>query len=125
MSQGRILIVEDEKDLRDVYEVILRHAGYEICTSANGKEGLEEVKNCQPDLVLLDIFMPVMDGRGFMESIDLKEYPHMNVVVFSNTSDDGLIGDMLKLGAEKVVTKADLSPTDLTVLVEPYLKSAA
>jgi CheY-like chemotaxis protein len=121
MSKGRVLIVEDEKDLREVYELVLTHAGYEIFSSPNGQDGLEQLAKCNPQLVLLDIFMPVMDGKAFLENLDLSTMPKTKIVVCSNTSDYQLIDDMLKLGAEKVVTKSDLAPTDLTALVESYL----
>jgi CheY-like chemotaxis protein len=118
---GRVLVVEDEKDLRDVYAIILEHAGYEVCRSSNGKEALKEVESCKPDLILLDIFMPVLDGKGFLEQLDSSKYPNMKVIVCSNTSDNGLMEEMLTLGADKIVTKSTIAPSDLARLVEPYL----
>jgi CheY-like chemotaxis protein len=123
MTSGKILIVEDEKDLRDVYELILTHSGYEVAVATNGAEALNAVNEYNPSLVLLDIFMPVMDGKTFLEKLDISNYPDLTVIVCSNTSDKNLMDEMLKLGAQKVVTKADLAPNDLTTLVEPYFAS--
>jgi OmpR family response regulator RpaB len=109
MSTGRVLIVEDEKDLRDIYAIILERAGYD--------------ESCNPDLILLDIFMPILDGKGFLQKLDVKKHPKMKIVVCSNTSDSKLMDDMIKLGADKFVTKSSMAPSDLTTLVEPYLSA--
>lgn len=121
MNPRTVMIVEDEKDLRDVYAIILKHAGYDVCESTNGQEALEKLDGCKPDLILLDIFMPTMDGEQFMRRLDKAKYPNVKVIVCSNTSDKELMETMLALGADKIVTKASLAPTDLTDLVEPYL----
>lgn len=114
------MVVEDEKDLRDVYGIILKHAGYDVCESTNGQEALHNIDQCAPDLILLDIFMPVMDGEQFLRKLDLSKYPKTKVIVCSNTADQALMDNMLKLGADKVVTKATLAPSDLAELVAPY-----
>ena len=121
MTSGKILIVEDEKDLRDVYELILTHSGYDVAVATNGAEALEVIGEYNPSLVLLDIFMPVMDGKTFLQKLEIDNFPGMTVIVCSNTSDENLMDEMVKLGAKKVVTKANLAPSDLTLLVEPYV----
>ncbi len=124
MKNGSILIVEDEKDLRDIYSVILQHEGYDVRSAVNGKDGLEVLDGFAPDLILLDIFMPILDGKGFLEKIDLERYPNTKIVVCSNTSDDTLLSEMMNLGADKVVTKADLGPSDVASLAHSYLATA-
>lgn len=120
MNHGSVLIVEDEKDLRDVYSLILKHAGYEVTEAANGQEALNGMSVPPPDLILLDIFMPVLDGKGFLEHFDTAKHPGTNVIVCSNTADKALMAEMINLGAKQVVTKATLAPSDLTTLVAPY-----
>lgn len=124
MKNGKILIIEDEKDLRDIYSVILEHEGYDVHLAANGKDGLAAVKKYTPDLVLLDIFMPILDGKGFLEKLDMDQYPNTKVVVCSNTSDSDLLSDMLRLGADKVITKSDMGPSDVASLAHTYLRLA-
>lgn len=121
MTSGKILIVEDEKDLRDVYELILKHSGYDVAVATNGVEALDAISKYNPSLVLLDIFMPIMDGKTFLQKLKINNHPNLTVIVCSNTSDENLMDEMVKLGAKKVVTKADLAPSDLTLLVEPYV----
>lgn len=120
MSDQTVLIVEDDRDLSNIYSIILRHAGYSVRTAANGQEALDAVAKDQPQLILLDIFMPVMDGKTFLEKFDAPNNPGTHVVVCSNTSDPILLDDMLSLGADKVVIKSTLEPSDLTALVAAY-----
>jgi CheY-like chemotaxis protein len=115
-----ILIVEDDKDIREVYELVLRHNGYTVCTAVNGQEALTALDKCQPRLILLDIFMPVMDGETFIKTVDMSKYPDASIVVCSNTNDQELMDRMLKLGAQQVVTKSSMAPNDLADLVAPY-----
>ncbi|MDB5177398.1 MAG: two component transcriptional regulator, winged helix family [Candidatus Saccharibacteria bacterium] len=120
MNTSKVLVVEDEKDLRDIYEIILKRDGYDVYTSSNGKEALEVVKAQHPTIVLLDIFMPVMDGKSFLQNVHIDDYPDMKIIVCSNTSDNNLMNEMIALGAEKVVTKADLGPKNLASLIRSY-----
>lgn len=70
-----VLIVEDELVLQDVYKVVLTKNGFEVLTANNGAEGLEKLKQSKPSLVILDIFMPVMDGKDFLKVSKLMTIP--------------------------------------------------
>lgn len=120
-SPAHILIVEDEKSLRDVYTIILERAGYDVCTAANGLEGLDKVATCNPDFVLLDIFMPVMGGIEFMKQVNLHAHPDMRVVVFSNNSDSSVKDEVFELGAHAAVVKSEMAPNNLIELVREQL----
>ena len=67
-----ILLVEDDKNQRLLYEQELRHEGYEVVAASNGKEALEEVQEKLPDIVIMDINMPKMDGIEAMGRILVK-----------------------------------------------------
>lgn len=118
-----VLVVEDEKPLRDVYSIILERAGYRVVQAANGREGVERVEADNPGFVLLDIMMPVMNGIDFMKAVDLSRHPDMKVVVFSNNSDSGVKEEICRLGARDVVLKSALSPNGLVDLVGTTLAS--
>lgn len=68
-----VLLVDDEPDILDLYSVVLRREGHEVITARNGKEGVAVAKEKKPDLILLDLKMPVMDGVETIEK--LKEDP--------------------------------------------------
>jgi DNA-binding NtrC family response regulator len=116
-TAAKVLIVEDEQDLRNVYQIILERAGFIVATSANGQEALHTFDDFKPEIVLLDIFMPIMDGKQFLQTLDVSKYPATKVVVYSNTADHDLMDEMLKLGAVNVVNKSSLAPSDLIQLV--------
>ena len=61
----KILIVEDDSDFQDIYSLYLRGESYEVLTALNGKEGLAVLEKETPDLIILDLIMPVMDGEEF------------------------------------------------------------
>lgn len=121
MSKAKVLIIEDEKPLREVYEIILSNAGYAVETAVNGQEGLEALAHNEPDFVLLDVFMPVMNGVEFMRALAPEKRASIAIVVFSNNSDTGVRDDMINLGAKKVILKADLTPDGLVQMVGKYL----
>ncbi len=112
-----ILIIEDEKALQDVFTLVLTYKGYTVYVADNGLEGLKQLKATKPDLILLDLFMPIMDGKEFLRNVDITDYPATKFVVYTNVSDGDMEVEMLGLGAHKVVLKSSLTPQDLTDLV--------
>jgi CheY-like chemotaxis protein len=118
-----ILIVEDEIVLQDVYKLVLESNGYIVHTAANGMEGLAKLKQLRPDLVLLDIFMPVMDGIEFLKNLDLDDYPETKIIVYSNLSDPKVEQEVIELGAHKFILKSSLNPKDLVAAIFETLKT--
>jgi two-component system chemotaxis response regulator CheY len=119
-----ILVVEDEKMLQDAYRHVLSFKGYTVHTASNGVEGLEQLKKVKPDIVLLDVLMPQLDGIGFLKQAKVREnYPNTRVVACSNLSDAETREQMLSLGAERQVLKSDLSPSQLVALIEELTTS--
>ena len=116
-----ILIVEDEKALREVYELILSNAGYSVTTAIDGQQALLAVRAEAPDFILLDVFMPVMNGLEFMRALNAQSHHDVPIVVFSNNSDSGVREEAYQLGAKDVILKSDVSPADLVSLVEGYI----
>ena len=111
-----ILIVEDEILLQDIYKLVLSSQGYQVYTASNGAEGLKKLRETNPDMVLLDLFMPVLDGREFLRNIDMSDYPHTKIVIFTNHSDSETETEMLELGAHKYVLKSSMAPQDLLAM---------
>ena len=65
---AKILVVEDDKDLNNAYKIILKHEGHEVVGVFDGKEALDKIKDFSPDLILLDLLMPVMGGLEFLQN---------------------------------------------------------
>lgn len=112
-----VLIVEDEIVLQDVYKLILTASGYNVVVAHNGFVGLAELKKASPDIVLLDLFMPVMDGREFMRNVDMKDFPSTQIIINSNHSDNSVRKEMLEMGAVDYVLKSSMTPKNLVDLV--------
>ena len=102
-----ILLVEDDKNQRLLYEQELRHEGYEVVTASNGKEALEEVQEKLPDIVIMDINMPKMDGIEAMGRILGK---NKEILVIINTAYSNYKDSFMSWAADAYIVKtSDLS----------------
>jgi two-component system OmpR family response regulator len=120
---SKVLIVEDEPLLQEVYELVLSAHGYEVAVAGNGIEGLNALKREDPEVILLDIFMPQMDGREFLKNFDRNEFPKTKIIVYTNLSDHKTKSEMLGLGADDFILKSSLTPKDLVALVDRLITS--
>jgi two-component system response regulator (stage 0 sporulation protein F) len=99
----KILVVEDEEGLRLLYKEELEAEGYEILTAGNGREAIQQLEEGKPDLIILDIVMPVMDGIEALGRIVGKE---RKIPIILNTSYPGYRQDFLSWAADAYVTKS-------------------
>ncbi len=122
MSQAKILVVEDDAFLREVFLETLQREGYEVESAANGNEGLEKLQQAGWDLVLLDIIMPEMDGLEVMKRINAsgKEKPCKKVIFLTNLDNDNVLKEALTLG-DGYLIKSQLTPPDLVKEVKLFL----
>ena len=120
----KVLIIEDEKLLRDVYAMILKKEGYSVGLAENGKIGIDKLKSFNPDLILLDMLMPVMDGLGFLKSAKLpKNHPAVKTIIVSNLSNPITKNDSQKYGVVKTMLKVNFSPREFVAIVKEHLPS--
>ena len=84
---ARILVVEDDDSIRELVDVVLSGAGYEVLTAPNGAAALQVVGNARPDLVLLDMRMPVMDGWEFARQYRARPEPPAPIVLLTAARD--------------------------------------
>jgi len=104
MIKRRILVVDDEDNLRTMLVAALKFEGYDVAAAPNGREGLQSVKESKPDLIVLDVMMPELDGFGMLKR--LRETGDRTPVVFltaKDTSADAVEG--LGLGADDYLSK--------------------
>jgi DNA-binding response OmpR family regulator len=106
VSRGRILVVDDDPRLLHIVEMYLSIEGYDVVTAENGEDGLKEVEAARPDLVILDIMMPGMDGieacRRIRTNAETQSVP---VVMFSALSSDDDVERARLAGANHLITK--------------------
>jgi len=111
----KILVVEDEEGLRLLYEEELESEGYEVLTARNGKEAIQQLEQGRPDLIILDIVMPVMDGMEALGRIVGKD---RKIPIILNSSYPGYRQDFMSWAADAYVTKS----TDLGELKDKIRK---
>ena len=120
----RVLIADDEPNIVASLEFLMEQAGFEVKLAANGQEALELVASFRPDLVLLDVMMPVKNGYEVCQS--LKSDPAtraVKVVMLSAKGRDVEVAKGLELGADAYVTKP-FSTRDLVAQIRDMLGAA-
>lgn len=110
-----LLVVDDDTDLREALEEVLRDSGFTVLGACNGREALEVLACARPlpGLVLLDMMMPVLDGHGFAREMHaVPEWKHIPVVIFSASASNATVAG--QVGACAYLRK----PVDVELLVE-------
>lgn len=121
----RILIIEDEKPLREAFAFLFESEGYIVDLAENGQAGLDKLSSFKPDLVILDMLMPVMDGREFLKAARLTSgKAQIRTLMLSNLSDPITSRDARAYGVTDSVLKADLSPAELAAKVKKLLSTS-
>jgi two-component system alkaline phosphatase synthesis response regulator PhoP len=122
VSKQTILVVDDERDLLDLIEYNLKKEGFKVLKAENGEEGISKAKEHRPDLILLDIMMPKMDGLEAVEIMrkddDLKKTP---IILLTARSDEKTEIDGLNKGGDDYITKP-ISTTKLVSRIKAALR---
>jgi DNA-binding response OmpR family regulator len=124
-NKVRILIVEDDNFLLNIYETIFKNEGFEVQTAGDGENGYKLAVSILPDVILLDIMLPGdMDGLAVLKKIrqneSMKDLP---VMIMSNLSDDRTISEGMALGASGYFTKSQFNPDDVLRNIKMLLKN--
>ena len=107
MAKTKILLVEDEPDIAETTKVILEMADYEVSVACDGAEGLAKVDSEKPDIIILDIMLPKIDGYDVCRKIKSeKKYAHIPVVMLSFKFQPNDITFAKAVGADGYITKS-------------------
>ena len=109
----RILIVEDNEDLSEIYKLTFETAGFGVRLSPHGIDGIVQALDFQPDVILLDLMLPQMDGYEVLSAIHNNSTMDVKVIVCSNLSQQSDIDRALELGADHYLRKSDFRPNAL------------
>lgn len=121
---NKVLLIEDDQILAKLYQVKFQKAGFDIQTAFDGEEGLVRMKEFHPDLIILDLIMPRMDGVTFLSKVredaelSKRETP---ILVLSNLGQESDIKKAKDLGAKDFFIKADISLREMVEKVKTYL----
>jgi DNA-binding response OmpR family regulator len=120
-----ILIAEDERDIRELLDFTLRYNGYEVIAASNGEEALELIQREMPDLILLDVRMPRIDGYEVCKALKAEPTTSSIPVVFlSAKGQEAEVEAGMQLGAEAYILKP-FSPNELASRVGDLLRERA
>ena len=118
----KILIVDDEIDILKVVTFRLKKAGYEVLTAVNGKEALDSIRDKRPDLILLDLRLPIMDGYEVCRQVKTDETLKNIPIIFLTASQAEKIKEKVKgFDAEDYLIKP-FEPEDLLKKVKKFIK---
>ena len=123
MPNNRVLIIEDEHDLRALYSEILTNSGYTVDQAPDGEIGLEKTKNTPWNLMLLDIMLPGKDGLRLLKEV--KDNPALKkgpVIIITNLNSEHIIQEAFNLGADGYLIKSEITPDKTIDEVKEFLK---
>lgn len=118
----KLLIVEDDPFLGEMYAAKFSQNGFEVELATDGKAGLDKIKKIKPDLVLLDIVLPKMDGFEILKVV--KEDPKLKkipIILLTNLGQKNEVEKGLSLGADEYIIKAHFTPTAVVAKVKEII----
>jgi DNA-binding response OmpR family regulator len=119
----KILFIEDESALQKSIAEILKKEGYETISAFNGESGLKLAKEKKPDLILLDLILPKLDGFAVLEKLkEDKETKEIPVIVLTNLEDVKDVGRALELGATTYLVKAQYNLEEVLEKIKQVLE---
>jgi CheY-like chemotaxis protein len=121
-KEKKVCIIEDDDDIREIYSVELLNEGFKVITAINGEEGINVITKNNPDIILLDLQMPVKDGFEVMKFLQNNEQlAKIPVVVLTNADDRDSIKKISKFETRFYVIKALTTPRKIVNLVREVL----
>jgi two-component system response regulator VicR len=119
---AKVAIVEDDQAISQMYRFKFEAEGYEVETAENGKLGLELIEKMKPDIVLLDLMMPEMNGDEVLAKMRASSWgKDTKVVVLTNMGEQEIPESVKKLGVSHVILKAAMTPRQVAEVVKTEL----
>ncbi len=120
---SKILVVEDEEILLTAVTEELKNAGFEVVSAKDGQEGVAKALSEKPDLILLDLVMPKLDGIGALKQLKTNpETQNIPVVILTNLSDYDKVSEALALGAMDYLVKANYRLEELVAKIKTVIE---
>lgn len=116
-------MIDDDLYMRELYEEVLKDAGYEVETAIDGEDGIAKLKLGGFHLTLLDMMMPKIDGLGVLDAIrkNISVVKNGPIILLSNLGHEQIVEEAIQKGAVSYLVKADITPDQLLRSVEKYL----
>ncbi|MCA9326708.1 response regulator [Candidatus Saccharibacteria bacterium] len=121
-KQFKVAIIEDDITISQMYRFKFEAEGYQVETASNGKLGLALAEEMKPDIILLDLMMPEMNGDEMLQKLRAKPWGKtMKVVVLTNMGEQEIPEEVKQMGVVAVILKADMTPRQVAELVKQQL----
>ena len=118
----KIAIIEDDQAISQMYRMKFENEGYEVDTAENGEIGLELIKKMKPDMILLDVMMPVMNGDEMLAKLRSEPWgKDTKVIILTNIGEQELPKNLASLDVLDVILKAELTPRQVADKVKKEL----
>lgn len=117
----KILLVEDNMELRNLYELFLSEHGFEVATAVDGEDGLVKAKEFKPDLIFLDVMMPKIDGFQVLKKLRHDESygaTKTRIVLLTNLGDASKVSPSIRKDMDGYVVKAEIELSDLLDVIK-------
>jgi two-component system alkaline phosphatase synthesis response regulator PhoP len=119
---AKVLIVEDEEPISHAYQLVLEQAGLTVLVASQAQQGIELALSEQPNVILMDVMMPDVNGLEMLKKLDIKKnLPHTKVIALSNVETQAVVDETLKLGAVDYLRKVDYTPHQIVEVVRKHL----
>lgn len=121
-DKKKIMIVEDDVFIRDIYQVKFSQEGFEVITAEDGIKALEMLKEVTPDIIMLDIIMPYMNGVEVLKKIKSDEkFKNIPVVMLTNISEKEKVDEGMDLGIVDYIIKSHFTPSEVLAKINSLL----
>lgn len=115
-------VIEDDQDLQYIYKLKLEREGFQVKTASNGEEGLRVTKEFAPDIILLDLMMPIMNGTEMLAEMRAQDWgSDVRVVILTNISKDEAPQALRFLHVDRYIVKAHHTPAQVVDIVKEVL----
>lgn len=122
MKNAKIAIVEDDPAISQMYRIKFEAEGYKVETAANGKVGLQLAEDMHPDIILLDLMMPEMNGDEMLAALRQTSWgKDMKVIILTNMGEQEAPASLRSLGVRKFIVKAEMTPRQVAEMVKAEL----
>ncbi len=119
---SKIAIIEDDQAISQMYRIKFETEGYEVETASNGKLGLELAENMKPDIVLLDLMMPEMNGDEMLEKLRAKTWgKDIKVIILTNIGEQEAPESIRAHNVRRFIVKAEMTPRQVAEMVKAEL----
>ncbi len=118
----KIAIIEDDEAISQMYRIKFEAEGFKVETASNGKLGLEMLEKIRPDIVLLDLMMPIMTGEEMLARMRKTGWgKHLKVIILTNRGEQEIPPEVRELDIAALILKADMTPRQVAELVKRKL----